>query len=238
MFDENDSSLQVVRIELNKHNTIFFYYKPYVKEDSLKFPPGKSILIFYFEPDLINENIIKEYFSLIGKIDTLSLGNYLNKSGSKKKRRVINFALIKFNKVISTDDLNKSTFQDKIINYLEERKNRYVNVNYKLDENKLIDDDIDEFGKPDEEGFFEVKASGSGNKFKPNLGADISCKVIKEDNDSFMDEIKVTRKKKRRIGGVFKKEEQDEELEGENEKEKNEGFWNIQIREKQKRSKS
>ena len=240
MFDENDIHLQVVRVEIYRSKTLYFYYKIYNKENSTKFPSDKSILIYYFEPEIVNETIIREYFSLIATIDKISLGNFLNKSGSKKKRKVVNFALLKFNSSIDSNSINKTTFQEKINRYIENKKRRNLKLDYNLKEDDLENEEEDEDEKPDSDGFYEVKGNQNQNKFTSAIGNEMSFKVIKEeDEDSFMDEIKVKRKKKRYIGGVFKKDNNEaEEIDNfPDENSPNEGFWNIQNREKKKQSK-
>ena len=52
--DENntlslDKSLHCLRIELNRHTTVFLYYKVYPKQNSAKFPQDRSAIFFYFD---------------------------------------------------------------------------------------------------------------------------------------------------------------------------------------------
>src|SRR4051812_10261588 len=93
---ENDKSLQIIRIEKNKTQTIFLYYKPYPKKENSKFDCDRSIIVFYFDSEFVNEKFLKEYLSLAGDIESISLGKYLNKKGSKNKRRVVQFAVITY----------------------------------------------------------------------------------------------------------------------------------------------
>src|SRR5690242_9385276 len=93
----NDSSLQILRIEKSRSQTVFLYFKRYPVQPSSKFDPERTLIFFYFEPSQVNESFLKEYFSnVIGEIKSLSFGKYLNKKGSKAKRRLTYFSIITF----------------------------------------------------------------------------------------------------------------------------------------------
>lgn len=250
MFEESCSDLQVIRIEITKHNTIYLYYRPYLK-DSKNFPDNYSFIIFYFDHEITCKDIIKEYFNLISKVDKISLGSFINKYGSIKKRRTVNYALLKFKDKIH--NINRKEFQDKVTNYIENNKNKKVKLDFNINEVYSIDslnqDDVDE------DGFVEVKASNNNkNKFTSTKDKDLSFKIIEKNKnlnlyynnneDSYMDIIrKQTYKKNKKINsGFFKKVN---EIEEDNMKEKEiesvygdkqNGYWNVQERENKKKS--
>jgi hypothetical protein len=151
---ENDKSLQIIRIEKNKSLTIFLYYKPYPPKDNSKFDHERTIILFYFEAEYVNEKFLKEYLSLAGDIESINFGKYLNKKGCKKKRRVVQFAVVTFhNKSAVQCILDRTNFQLKV-NDLIERKRGGLSLEY--DPTRL---DGVEDAEVDEDGF--VKVSGN-----------------------------------------------------------------------------
>ena len=149
---ENDKSLQIIRIEKNKTLTIFLYYKPYPKKDNSKFDSERSIIVFYFDTEHVNQKFLREYLCLAGDIESMSFGKYLNKKGCKKKRRVVQFAIITFDKKNSIDEmLDRSSLQLKI-NTLIEKKRGGLNFDY--DPTKLKE--LETQGDLDLDGFVKV----------------------------------------------------------------------------------
>ena len=171
-----DKSLQCVRIEINTHVTCFLYYKTYPKANSERFPQDRTAIIFFFDDANVNEKFLWTYISLIGQIDDLELGSYINKKGSRKKRKVVNFALVKFLEEESLQSfLNRFETQLKINNFLEQKKNRNINLDY----DPLKDEEYEE-EEVDEEGFVTVTADKSKKRFS-NKG--MSFKVSKGDEE-------------------------------------------------------
>lgn len=155
-----DKSLHCIRVELNRHNTVFLYYKIYPKNNSEKFPQERSAIFFYFDNQNVDEKFFHFYISCAGEIENVEFGNYINRKGSSSKRRIINFALVKFYEKESIENLlNRLDMQLKINAIIERSKNRSVDFSYNPLEN--IDEqgeDIEEDG-PDADGFVEVKAN-------------------------------------------------------------------------------
>jgi hypothetical protein len=156
----SDKSLHCLRVEINRHTIIFLYYKIYPKANSEKFPQDKSAIFFFFDNKNVDEKFFHYYISLAGQIDNVEFGNYINKRGSSSKRRIINFAIVKF---YESDSLvlllNRFDMQLKINNFIEKSKNRTVDLSYNPLENLDEEgDEIDEIG-PDADGFVEVKAT-------------------------------------------------------------------------------
>ena len=203
-----DKNLQCIRVEINSHVTVFLYYKKYPKPDSKKFPQERSAIVFYFDSgDYVNEKFIWTYFSLAGQVEDVELGSYINKKGSKKKRRVVNFAIVKF---VEEEDLqgllNRYEMQMKINSFLETRKNRNVNLDY----DPLKDVEEEEEEEVDSEGFVEVKRQVTKKRFnKQGLSFKVSKKSAQEDEDK-----------------LLKKEE------------KGDFYWNFQLLDKKRQSKS
>ena len=152
---ENDKTLQIIRIERNKSQTIFLYYKPYPRKENSKFDSERSIIVFYFDTEFVNEKFLKEYLSLAGDIESISLGKYLNKKGSKNKRRVVQFAVITFIEKEALETINDRTNFQLLVNSLIERKRGGLSLDY--DPTKL---EAVEGGEVDDEGF--VKVTGNG----------------------------------------------------------------------------
>lgn len=243
MFDIEDPNINVVRIEITRVETVYLYFKQYPKE-SEKFPKDRSILVFFFNNELVTEKILYEYFSLVKKPEKIALGSFFNKKGSKKKRKIVYYAIIRFEDPTS---IEKNEFQIKINEYLETHKNRKLLVEFnplKEDADNIYDED--NFGKDevDDDGFITIKANNTNkSRFISSTNNELSFGVINDDEDSFMDEIKLKRKRKRNIGGVFKNkadlaknDDEDKELEEVYGK-TNKGFWNVQQYEKQKKGK-
>lgn len=163
--DENnalslDKSLNCLRIELNRQITVFLYYKIYPKKNSEKFPQDRSAIFFYFDNKHIDEKFFHYYISSAGQIENVEFGNYINKKGSSSKRRVINFAIVKFDEKESLENLlNRLDMQLKINSCIERSKNRTVDFSYNPLED--INEDGDEINddQPDADGFIEVKAN-------------------------------------------------------------------------------
>ena len=184
-----DKSLQCLRMEINTHVTVFLYYKIYPKADSVKFPQTLSAIFFYFDNEHINEKFFKTYISLIGGIDTIEIGSYINRKGSKKKRRVVNFAIVKFLSEESlTSLINRHTTQMTINSFLELRKNRNVQLSYDPlgDEQEPVEEEIDA------DGFVTVKKELSKKRFSKN---GLSFKVMKKPGEDGRKKIKEEGKK-------------------------------------------
>jgi hypothetical protein len=217
-----DSSLQCLRIEINSHTSVFLYYKIYPKTDSIRFPQDRTIIVFFFDNEYVNEKLIKTYFSLVGEIDEIEMGNYINRKGSKKKRKVVNFAIVKFIDHDSVESiLNRFETQMTINAYLEQVKQRKLNMNY-----DPLNLDLEEEGEEvDEEGFVTVRKDITKKRF--NQGG-MSFKVGKRKSSTDSTEIRKRKKKEKEEKGDFywnfhildKKREQYEELKNLFEKDK------------------
>jgi hypothetical protein len=153
---ENDKSLQIIRIERNKTLTIFLYYKPYPKKENSKFDSDRSIIVFYFDTEYVNEKFLKEYLSLAGDIESISFGKYLNKKGSKNKRRVVQFAVVTFSETSALESISERTSFQLKVNSLIEKKRGGLSIDY--DPTHMEDNKAAEI---DEEGF--MKVSGNSN---------------------------------------------------------------------------
>jgi hypothetical protein len=203
-----DKNLQCIRVEINTHVTVFLYYKKYPKQDSKKFPQERSAIVFYFDSgDYVNEKFIWTYFSLAGQVEDVEFGSYINKKGSKKKRRVVNFAIVKF---LEEEDLqallNRYEMQMKINSFLETRKNRNINLDY----DPLKDVEDEEEDEVDDDGFVTVRKDVTKKRFnKQGLSFKVSKKTAQEDEDK-----------------LLKKEE------------KGDFYWNFQLLDKKRQSKS
>jgi len=243
MLDYSDPSLSTLRIEITRTDTVHFYYKPYPKQ-SKQFPQERSYLVFYMNNELINESVLYEYFSLIKAPDKVSLGSFFNKKGSKKKQRIIYYAIVRFEEPYTIDSKD---FQVKVNEYLETVKNRRLCIDFnplKEDQNNVYDEEGFGEDQVDEDGFVEIKANNTNkDRFISSTNKDLSFKILKEkdDEDSLLEETKTQRKRKRNVGGMFKtkeemvkNEEEDAELE-EIYGKTNKGYYNVQVQEKQKR---
>jgi hypothetical protein len=174
---KSDKSLQCVRVEINSHVTIFLYYKIYPKTESKRFPQDKTSIFFFFDNENVNDIFFKTYISLIGQIDEVEIGSYINKKGSKKKRRVVNFAIVKFMEEESlTSLMDRYKTQMKINEFLETRRNRKINLSY----DPLADEEEQE-NEVDEDGFVEVKYDNASKRFSKN---GLSFKVGKQSEES------------------------------------------------------
>jgi hypothetical protein len=244
--DEHDPKLSIIKIEITKTEIVYLHYKQYPKPDSEKFPQDRSFLVFYFNKELINEDVLFEYFGLISKPEKIALGSFFNKKGSKRKRKIVYYAIIRFPESLEIDKID---FQLKVNEYLENKKHRKLLVDFNpLKEdtfNNIYDEDDFNQDEVDEDGFTKVQANNTKkDRFVSSKNKELSFKVCKEsdDEDSFMEECKVTRKKKRKIGGRFKttaelneSDEEDRELEETYGKKKDNGYWNINSNERQKK---
>jgi hypothetical protein len=171
-----DKSLQCIRIEINSHVTCFLYYKQYPKANSERFPQERTAIIFFFDDTHVNERFLWTYISLVGQIEDLELGSYINKRGNKKKRRVINFALVKFlEEEFLQSFLNRYETQVKINDYVELKRNRNVNLDY----DPLKDEEVEE-EELDEEGFVTVTKDKTKKRFSKK---GLSFKVSKDQSD-------------------------------------------------------
>jgi hypothetical protein len=188
-----DKNLQCIRIEINSHVTVFLYYKKYPKVDSKKFPQDKSAIIFYFDNEHVNDKFLWTYLSLVGQVEDIELGSYINKKGNKKKRRVVNFAIVKFLEEESLGlFLNRYETQIKINNFIENRKNRNVNLDYDpmKDEEEIEEEEVDE------DGFVTVRSDAAKKRFSKK---GLSFKVMKKKEQSEEE----TGKKKKDVKGDF-----------------------------------
>jgi hypothetical protein len=178
---KNDKSLQCIRIELNSHVTVFIYYKIYPKADSKRFPQDRSAILFYFDNENINQNFLKTYMSLVGSVDEIDIGSYINRKGSKKKRRVVNFAIVKFVESEHLNSLmNRYETQMKMNKFIENKKNRKININYDpLNYEDNLDDE--EEAQVDEDGFVEVRYDNTSKRFSKN---GLSFKVAKGEQEN------------------------------------------------------
>ena len=149
---QEDKSLNVLRIEKNKHNTIFLYYKQYPKKDSSKFPTEQTAIFFYFDTENVNEKFLNEYLNIAGDIQSISFGKYLNKKGCKKKRRVVQFAIVTFKEESTLQTiLNRNDFQIQINNYIEQKRG----LRLEYDPTKIFEAQNQE-SLVDEDGFVKV----------------------------------------------------------------------------------
>lgn len=163
-FLQNDKTLKCLRIELKRNLTIFLYYKKYPKENSEKFPHERSAIFFYFDNTHVDEKFFYYYICFAGQIENIEMGNYINRRGSSNKRRIINFAIIKFMEEEYLENLlNRREMQIKINNFIDQMKGRSADFsfnpleNYDEEGNEIVDNG------PDEEGFVEVKANKCKN---------------------------------------------------------------------------
>ena len=198
-------NLYFLRIELNSHKTILLYYKQYPKKESKKYPQNLTAIFFYFDEEL-DEKFFYLYISLIGQIDRVDLGSFFNRKGSKNKRKIVKFAIIKFIEEESLNNLMNQYKTQLLINeYLEKIRNKDIDINYDplKEENEL--NIIDE---PDKDGFIEVKSNTRKNNFS---NKNISFKIVNDKFDEYDNLYKRRRKRKR-----------------------NEMFYNFQIVDKKK----
>jgi hypothetical protein len=157
---QNDKALQCLRIELSAHTTIFLYYKVYPKVGSKRFPQSRTAIIFYFDAEHIDQQIIKTYIGLAGQIDTVELGSYVNQKGYKnQKGKIVNFAIVKFVEEEGLEKLlSQKSMQVKINEYIEIKRSRRLQLNY--DPIKEEDDEFAEEEEEDDEGFIKVTKNG------------------------------------------------------------------------------
>ena len=161
----SDKSLQVLRIELNRSNTIFLYYRIYPKKDSPKYPPSKTALFFFFDDNnTINEKFLWMHLSLAGEISSIDFGKYLNKKGCKKKRKLVNFAIVLFSEETGLRQLmDRINMQIKINNFIERKKSgQEIALDYDIGDADNINEDgemEEEDEEEDEDGFVEVKGN-------------------------------------------------------------------------------
>lgn len=211
------NQLNCIRIEHNKFTTLILYYKKYPKA-SKKFPEDKTAIVFYFDKENINEKILQTYLSVAGSIESIDFGQYFNKKGSKNKRKIVYFAIVLFNETTGLKNLlNQYEIQVKINNFLENKKNRTVQLDYNPlnDENELNEEEIDE------DGFVKVKKQGHSNRFSSKgLSFKISKKEEENDENDDFEEIF-----KNEVGGFNSKNKK---------KKKDLPFWNHEVLDKKR----
>ena len=142
----------------------------------------------------------------MGQIDFVDLGSFFNRKGSKNKRKIVKFAIVKFTEEESLNVLMNQYKSQLLINeYLEKIRNKDIDINYDplKEENEL--NIIDE---PDKDGFIEVKSNTRKNNFS---NKNISFKIVNDKFDEYDNLYKRRRKRKR-----------------------NEMFYNFQIVDKKK----
>lgn len=146
-------NLKCLRVEENSHRIIFLYYKQYPKENSTRFPQKLSAIFFYFDIEL-DEKFFYLYCSLVGQVDEVELGSFFNRRGSKNKRKIVNFAIVKYTEEDSLKNLlDQHETQRKVNDYLENQRNRRINLHY----DPLKSDEEDNNGKPDDDGFITIR---------------------------------------------------------------------------------
>jgi len=166
----SDKSLQVLRIELNRSNTVFLYYRIYPKKDSEKYPQEKTALFFFFDDtETVTEKFLQLYLSIAGEITRIDFGKYLNKKGCKKKRKLVKFAIVVFDEEKSLKKLMMRTDMQIKINALIEKKKsgQEVALSYDIGNTDNINEEGDmeeEVEEEDEDGFVEVNANSNINK--------------------------------------------------------------------------
>jgi hypothetical protein len=154
---QNDKSLQCLRIELNAHTAVFLYYKVYPKSGSKRFPQNRTAIIFHFDPEHINDQVIKTYIGLAGQVDKIEQGSYVNQKGWRnQKGKIVTFVLVKFINEESLEQLlDSKAMQTKINNYIENKRNRKLQLTY----DPIKEEDEDEEEEADSEGFVAVKSN-------------------------------------------------------------------------------
>ncbi len=188
---EEYKNLHFLRIELNSHRTILLYYKPYPKKDSKKYPQNLTSIFFYFDEEL-DEKFFYLYISLIGQIDTVDLGSFFNRKGSKNKRKIVKFAIVKFTEEESLNNLmNQYKTQLSINEYLEKIRHKDIDINYDPLKDEM---GFNTIGEPDEDGFVEVKANTRKNNFS---NGNVSFKIANDKIDEYDNLYKRRRKRKR-----------------------------------------
>lgn len=208
-----DKTLKCLRIEINSYNTVFLYYKQYPKKDSKRFPQSQTAILFYFDKTL-EDKFFYLYMSLIGEIETVELGSYVNRKGSKSKRCVVNFALVKYYDEEALNLLLDQHQSQRLINeFMMNKRNRKINLSYDpmKDEGDNEEGNEDD-GSVDEEGFTKVKVSTARNRFSK---AELSFKIKKENKAEEEEELGITKKQKEN---------------------KNDFYWNFQLLDKKRRS--
>jgi len=230
MEELQDKNLQCVRVEINSHVTVFLYYKKYPKSDSKKYPQDRSAIVFFFDHEKVDEKFLWTYLSLIGQIDDLEIGSYINRKGCKKKRRVVNFAIVKFLEEDSlVSFLDRYQTQMKINNFLENKKNRNINLDY----DPLKDNFEDEFEEEevDEEGFVTVSKDVTKKRFSKNgLSFKVSKRRGDEQEENFDEEKEGDEDGNTDFMSRNKKKKQKN-------KEKGDFYWNHQLLDRKRQSK-
>lgn len=89
----------------------------------------------------------------------MEFGNYINRKGSSSKRRIVNFAIVKFDEKEALENLlNRLDMQLKVNSLIERSKNRPVDFSYNpLEDLNEQGEDMEE-RQPDADGFMEVTA--------------------------------------------------------------------------------
>lgn len=195
-------NLHFLRIELNSHKTILLYYKRYPKP-SKKYPQNLTSIFFYFDEEL-DDKFFYLYISLMGQIDFVDLGSFFNRKGSKNKRKIVKFAIVKFTEEESLNVLMNQYKSQLLINeYLEKIRHKDIDIIYDpLRDNYLNNNNVDE------DGFIEVKVNTRKNNFS---NGNLSFKVSNDKFDEYDNLYKRRRKRKR-----------------------NELYYNFQVKDKKK----
>lgn len=211
--DEYFQSLKCLRIQESAHRKYILYYKQYPKPNSKKFPQNLCAIFFHFYEGL-EEKFFYLYISLIGQIESVTLGSFFNKKGSSSKRRMVYFAIVKFDEPSSLKALlNQRNTQSIVNNYLENIKHKHIDLDY--DPLKGILNEEEE-GEEDADGFVTVKRTDNKNRFSKG---DISFKLNKinnDEDDDLYDNLK-KKKKKEKLGDTY---------------------WNFQVLDKKRQSKN
>ena len=206
---EKYQSLQCLRIEENKNRIIFLYYQQYPKKNSERFPQNLTAIFFYFDYQLEDE-FFYLYASLVGQVDDVKQGSFFNRKGSKSKRRVVNFAIVKFVEEESMTKLKDTKLVQRAINnYLDNKRNRNIQLSY-----DPLKDNIDEENEEkevDDDGFVEVKPNTAKHNFSKG---GLSFKVMKETEED-EDILNAGKRKKNKDKG-------------------NDFYWNFQVLDKKR----
>ncbi len=189
----SDKSLQCLRVEINSHVAVFLYYKRYPKANSTKFPQSNTAIFFYFDHEHVNEKFFYTYISFISQIDTIEIGSFINRKGSKKKRKVVNFAIVKLIDEESLDKLlDRHPTQLKINEFIENKRGKSVSLNYdtgNIEEDEEVEDDVDS------DGFVKVTKKANKKRFTGG-GASFKVGSANEGDGQGEEEYTGRRKKK------------------------------------------
>ena len=100
------SNYKILKIPISREKSVFYYYKQYEpkKKDAegdkqlaldnlIELPVEKTIYICHFLRP-IQEEFIKKYFGLAGKIKQIHMGEYKSKGNNKRQRRAVYFGIV------------------------------------------------------------------------------------------------------------------------------------------------